>query len=149
MAQFDADSQFDANDLPKLLEPLWRKELDITLGSRFVYGSFRGPGSTPTHRSYGNHLASFYASLWARQSLSDVQAGIKAWTCDAWKRIGIKSNNYSYEAEIAVKGVLEGLRVADVPVKTYGRETGKTNVNVVWDGLRLLRDITLFGLKMK
>jgi glycosyltransferase involved in cell wall biosynthesis len=150
VAQFDADLQFDAADLPALFEPLWEGRLDVTLGSRYMKDSVRQRDSVPGFfRWFGNNFASLYASMWSRVRLTDVQAGVKAWTKRAWRVFDIKSDNYSYEAEIGVKAALRGLRVADVPVRTYARQGGATNVNVVWDGLRLLKDITLFGLRFK
>ena len=149
VAEFDADLQFDAMDLQKVLEPLVEDRLDVTLGSRFMRSSTRGPGSTPAFRSYGNYTASLYSSFWSGQRFTDVQAGIKAWTKHAWRVIDIESDNYSYEAEIAVKAAQRGLRVGDVPIRTYARRGGATKVNVVWDGLRLLKDITLFGSRLR
>lgn len=150
VAQFDADLQFDAEDLPALFEPLFDGRLDVTLGSRYMQDSVRQRNSIPgVFRTLGNSFASLYASMWSGARLTDVQAGVKAWTKRAWRIIDIKSDTYSYEAEIGVKAALRGLRVADVPVRTYARQGGTTNVNVVWDGLRLLKDITLFGIRAK
>jgi len=143
-AQIDADLQFLPEELPRLVDPILNQDADITLGSRFMPGSVREPGSTPLVRTLGNLTAGFYASLSCRHRITDPQAGIKAWTRAAIQQIGLKSDNYSYEAEIAVKGVFCGTRVLDIPVTTLKRFTGITNVNVLIDGLRLLWDITRF-----
>jgi hypothetical protein len=41
------------------------------------------------------------------------------------------------------------LRVVDVPITTDARQGGETCVNVVFDGVALLRDITRFRLGLK
>lgn len=143
-AQIDADLQFLPEELPRLVDPILNQGADITLGSRFMPGSVRGPGSTPLLRTLGNWTASFYASLACHHRITDPQAGMKAWSRAAIQQIGLKSDNYSYEAEIAVKGALCGMRVLDIPVTTLKRFTGISNVNVLIDGLRLLWDITRF-----
>jgi hypothetical protein len=48
-----------------------------------------------------------------------------------------------------VKALRAGMRVVDVPITTDARQGGETCVNVVYDGIALLRDITLFRLGWK
>lgn len=149
MAQIDADLQFLPEDLPRLIEPIESGRADVVLGSRFTHDSVRRPGSTPFFRTLGNKTASLYASLLFWHRMTDVQAGMKAWTRDAMRAIALKSDNYSYEVEIPVKALRRGLRVVDVPITTDARLGGETCVNVVFDGIALLRDITLFRLRLK
>jgi glycosyltransferase involved in cell wall biosynthesis len=149
MAQIDADLQFLPEELPQLVAPILEGRADVVLGSRFASDSVRRPGSTPLFRRLGNKFASAYASLLFGQRMTDVQAGMKAWTRMAAELIQFVSDNYSYEVEIPVKALQKGLRVVDVPITTDARQGGRTNVNVVFDGLALLRDITRFRLDRK
>lgn len=149
IAQIDADLQFLPEELPRLIEPLDANQADVVLGSRFAAQSVRRPGSTPFLRTLGNKMASGYASVLFRHRMTDVQAGMKAWTREAIQAIDLKSDNYSYEVEIPAKALLAGLRVVDVPITTDARQGGVTSVNVLFDGIALLRDITLFRLKWK
>jgi glycosyltransferase involved in cell wall biosynthesis len=144
MAQIDADLQFLPEELPRLIAPVREGRADVTLGSRFMRGSVRRPGSTPPLRTLGNKLASGYASLLFRHRMTDVQAGMKAWTRDAMKRIDFRSDDYGYEVEIPTRALAARLRVVDVPISTEARRGGETKVNVIVDGLPLLWDITRF-----
>jgi glycosyltransferase involved in cell wall biosynthesis len=149
MAQIDADLQFLPRELPRLVDPIRQGTADVTLGTRFARHSVRLRGSTPWLRTFGNKTASLYASILFWHRMTDVQAGMKAWSRDAIDKIDLKSDNYSYEVEIPVKALRRGLRVVDVPITTDARQGGETCVHVVWDGLSLLRDITLFRLGLK
>ena len=149
MAQIDADLQFLPEELPRLFAPILEGRADVVLGSRFARDSVRRPGSTPPLRTLGNQFASAYASVLFGHRMTDVQAGMKAWTRAAADAINFTSDNYSYEVEIPVKALRRGLRVVDVPITTDRRQGGRTNVNVVFDGLKLLRDITRFKLGQK
>ena len=149
MAQIDADLQFLPSDLPALVAPIEEGRADVTLGTRFAAGSIRRPGSTPVFRRWGNKCASFYASLLYWHRMTDVQAGMKAWTRQAAELIDFKSDNYSYEVEIPIKALRKRLRVVDVPITTDVRQGGETCVNVVFDGIALLRDISFFRLGLK
>lgn len=149
MAQIDADLQFLPEELPQLIQPIESGEADVTLGSRFARDSVRREGSTPWFRSLGNKTASGFASVLFGHRMTDVQAGMKAWTREAAQKINLQSDNYSYEVEIPIKALKAGLRVIDVPITTDARQGGTTNVNVVFDGIPLLMDITLFRLGLK
>lgn len=145
-AQIDADLQFLPEELPRVIEPLRRGEADVALGSRFLGRPTRWEGGTPALRTIGNKAISAYASLLVGQRLTDVQAGLKAWTAAAIHRIDLQSDNYSYEVEIAAKAVLRGLRVIDVPIATEARHAGRSKVRLLPAGLSLVRDIALFRL---
>jgi dolichol-phosphate mannosyltransferase len=146
VAQIDADLQFLPEELPRLLAPLEAGAADVVLGSRFLPASVRLPGSTPLLRTLGNHVASGLASWLAWHRMSDVLAGMKAWRRDAGSKIPLRCLHCSYDAEIAVKAVLNGLRVVDVPVTTDARKTGGSQIHLARDGLVILRDIVLFRL---
>ena len=144
LAQIDADLQFIPEELPALIDPILRDKVDVTLGSRFAKRSFRRPGSTPFFRTLGNKMASTYASLLFGHRMTDVQAGFKAWKKTAVRPADLRSDNYSYEVEIPIRALQNGLRVMDVAITTDARQGGETCVNVVTDGLKLLRDISWF-----
>lgn len=149
MTQVDADLQFMPEELPLLIEPIKEKKADVTLGTRFAKGSTRNPGSTPFFRTLGNKTASLYASILFCHRMTDVQAGMKAWTKEAIRPEDLKSDNYSYEVEIPIRALKKGLKVLDVPITTDARQGGETCVNVVTDGIALLIDITCFRIGIK
>lgn len=147
MAQLDADLQFLPADLPRVIEPLRRGEADVVLGSRFTRGSRRLPGGTPLLRTLGNRFMSGYASALSGRHMTDVLAGIKAWTREAIDRVDLRSNGYSYEVEIPMRAMRHGLRVVEVPVTTQARHGGESNVDVFRTGARMLFDIGRFRLE--
>jgi dolichol-phosphate hexosyltransferase len=147
MAQLDADLQFLPSDLPRLIEPLQLGAADVVLGSRFARGSRRLPGGTPLARTLGNRFMSGYASVLCAQRMTDVLAGIKAWTRTAIELIELRSDGYSYEVEIPMRAIRRGLRVVEVPVTTQARHGGESNVDVVRAGARMLLDICRFRLE--
>jgi len=149
MAQFDADLQFLPEELPHVLEPILSGRADVTLGSRFAKESSRLAGSCPFWRKMGNYFVSAYASLLFWNRMTDVTAGMKAWTRDAARLFNIQSDNFSYEVEIPAKALRKGLRVVDVPVTTDARKGGVTKANVVFDGIALLWDTSMYFLGLK
>ncbi len=142
-AQIDADLQFSPADLPALLAPLRDGRADVVLGSRFCRGSGRDTRAAGI-RTAGNHVVSAWVSLLHGRRLTDVLAGIKAWTADAAGRLDLRSDTYSYELEIPARALRLGLRVTEVPVQTRARELGDSKVSVVRVGLRALADALRF-----
>jgi len=147
MVEIDADLQFLPEEIPKLIEPILDGRADVCLGSRFARESTHHDHSLL--RSSGNMVTSLYASILYCHRMTDVLAGMSAWTRNTVESINLVSDNYSYEVEIPVKALRAGLRVADVPVTTVPREGGRSNVRVVRSGLAILRDITLFRLGLR
>ncbi len=124
MAQFDADLQFFAADLPALVQPLFDGECDVCLGSRFLPASDRAAYRPSLYRDVGNRLLAAYLSLLVGTKVTDVTAGMKAWTRAAIAGIAFRDDSYSYEAEIVLRAGLLGLRLKEVPVSYASRREG-------------------------
>ena len=124
MAQFDADLQFFATDLPALVQPLLDGECDVCLGSRFLPASNRAAYQPSLYRDLGNRLLATYLSLLVGTKVTDVTAGVKAWTREAIAGIAFRDDSYSYEAEIVLRAGLLGLRLREIPVSYASRHEG-------------------------
>lgn len=144
LAQIDGDLQFLPEELPRLLAPILDRRADVALGSRFMPGAARAPGSVPGARGAGNRALSAWASVVSGHRFSDLLAGMKAWRREVTRAFRWQSDGFSYEAELPIKAVRLGFRVVDVPVSTEERRAGESSVRVLRTGLRLARDIARF-----
>lgn len=124
MTQFDADMQFEPEDVPKLLEPIFNDRADLVLGSRFLPESDTSDYSFNFLRVVGNHVVNFWISLLCGCRITDVTAGSKAWTRDAITKINFQDRRFVYEVEIPVRAHLCGCRIAQVPVGYHNRQGG-------------------------
>ena len=142
MAQFDADLQFFASDLPALVEPVLKGECDLSLGSRFLPSSDRSAYRTSFFRDAGNRVLSGLVSVLIGCRVTDATAGIKAWTRDAIRRIDYRDDRYSYEAEIVTRAGGLGLRIQEVPVSYASRHKGSSqhanSLDVIKAGLVII-----------
>ncbi|MBN1270327.1 MAG: glycosyltransferase family 2 protein [Kiritimatiellae bacterium] len=126
MVQFDADLQFRADDLPRLVDPLREDRADLVVGSRFTAGAGRSDSSKVLVRDMGNAILSLYASALAGRRMTDVTSGMKAWTREAIERIDFRDDRYSYEVEILIRAARLGLRLLEIPVEYTGRAAGQS-----------------------
>lgn len=151
MAQFDADMQFFADDLPRLTAPVLNGECDLCLGSRFLGSSDRSAYQPSFFRDTGNKLLSIVISSLIKQKVTDVTAGIKAWTRGAVKQIDFRDEQYSYEAELVVRAGRLGLRIQEVPVQYASRVAGdsmhRSNVAVAKAGFVIIVKSILCALR--
>lgn len=142
-AQLDADLQFSPHDLPRLFQPLQAGEADVVLGSRFRRESGQDEEAS-VFRTLGNCAVSAYMSLLFGHRMTDVLAGIKAWTREAAAIIDLQTDGFSYELEIPAHAIRRGLRVTERPVATRARRAGESKVSEWKEGPRFIRDATRF-----
>lgn len=126
MAQFDADMQFLASDVPRILAPVVAGSCDLCLGSRFLSNSDRGAYQRMPARDLGNRIVSLFVSSLIGHRVTDVTAGVKAWTRSAITAIDFHDDAYSYEAEMVVRAGRLGLRIMEMPVSYASRLAGES-----------------------
>ncbi|MBU0628862.1 MAG: glycosyltransferase family 2 protein [Nanoarchaeota archaeon] len=117
----DADGQYLASEIPKLIAPIKNKRADLVLGSRFK-GRIE---SMPLIKKIGNRAFSKVISNITRTKISDGQTGFRAFTKEV-AAIEIKSN-HTYTQEQVIKAVLNKFRIVEVPVY-FAERKGKSRL---------------------
>lgn len=141
---FDADGQHDIADLPALVGPIARGEVDICLGSRFLaQGS-----NVPALRRVVLAGAVLFTRLTSRVKLTDAHNGYRAFSRRAAERIDLQLDRMAHASEIIDQVHASGLPYKEVPVRVryteYSRMKGQKSsaaLRVAFDYLigRLLR----------
>ena len=140
----DADQTYDFREIDRLIEPL-RHGYDYVLGSRFQ-GTIL-PGAMPwTHRYIGNPVLTFILNLLFGLKSSDAHSGLRAFTREAYLRMGLTSPGMEFASELVIKAAQVKLRVAEVPITYYPR-AGASKLNALRDGWRHLRFMVGYRLK--
>ncbi len=139
----DADQTYDFRELDRLIAPL-RQGYDYVLGSRFA-GTIM-PGAMPwTHRYIGNPVLTFILNLLFGLKSSDAHSGLRAFTREAYLRMGLTSPGMEFASELVIKAAQTRLRVAEVPITYYPR-AGASKLNALRDGWRHLRFMFAYRL---
>lgn len=134
----DGDGQDDPSDIPLLLEALG-EGVDLVVGSRFV-GRF-GPGAiTPINRA-GNIFLTRVVNALFGVWLTDTQAGFKALRRELCSKLELTAGRYDIEVDLLLGVLKRGGRVVEVPVRREARAHGKSHLNSVVDGSRILARI--------
>lgn len=121
----DGDYSDHADQLPALLAPILDGRADMVLGARIPEG--REPGAMTPQAVFGNWLATtLIRALWGRK-YRDL-GPFRAITIEAYRRLGMRDENYGWTVEMQIKALRRGLRVEEIPVK-YRRRIGKSKIS--------------------
>lgn len=148
----DADGQYLAEDIPKLIDEV-ASGYDLVLGSRF-----RGKIEyMPLIKRLGNIAFSRFISKIIKYKISDCQTGFRAFNCKVAENIEIISD-HTYTQEQIIKAVKMNFKIKEIPVYFARRISGKSRLMSnpfsyafkAWINLlRLYRDYTplkFFGM---
>jgi glycosyltransferase involved in cell wall biosynthesis len=112
----DADNQYAAQDIPRLLQPLLDGTADIVIGDRNIAGL--------EHMSWRKRQLQRLGSWVVRQvsgtSVPDTTSGFRAYTREAALRMTIVSE-FSYTLESIIQAGKKRMAIAHVPVATNPR----------------------------
>jgi glycosyltransferase involved in cell wall biosynthesis len=134
----DADVTYDPSEVPKLVNPILRGELDVVLGSRFRGNS--EPNAMRPLNKIGNIFLSLVFSIVFRTRISDSQCGMRAIRRTLLKGVRCSEQGMPYVTEQLIRLVEKGARIGEVPI-SYRRRVGETKL-VPWkDGSRILISI--------
>jgi glycosyltransferase involved in cell wall biosynthesis len=126
VVNMDGDGQFDANDIPKLLEPILDGIADFVTASRFK--DTRLVPAMPWIKKWGNRRMSGLISMLAGQKFYDVSCGFRAYSNETLLHLNLLGK-FTYTQETFLDLAFKGLKIVEVPLKVRGeREHGKSKV---------------------
>lgn len=111
----DADNQYNAADIPKLIAPILAKEADMVIGERPI-GQIEH--FSPVKKLL-QRLGSSVVRLASGTSIADAPSGFRAISRDVAMRINV-FNEYTYTLETIIQGGQRNMRVVSVPIRTNG-----------------------------
>ncbi|MDF1591469.1 MAG: glycosyltransferase family 2 protein [Desulfobacterales bacterium] len=131
----DGDNQHEPEDIAKLLEHF--PAYDMIVGARSM-----GSHASWT-RALGNKLYNWMASYVAKFSIKDLTSGFRAVKADIARNfLYLLPNTYSYPTTLTLGVLRNGGSVKYVPIKMLKRKTGKSNINLLRDGVRFFMIIS-------
>jgi len=109
----DADNQYNAQDIPKLVKPILEGKSDIVVGSRPIseiahFSSFK---------KILQKIGSWVVRLASNTDLPDATSGFRAISRDAAMELNL-FNDYTYTLEMIIQAGQKGMSLASVPIRT-------------------------------
>ncbi len=111
IVNLDADNQYRASDIPKLILPLINHEADITIGARPIEKIKSFSPLKKILQKTGSHVMRKISGA----NVLDAPSGFRAFTKEAAVKINI-FDNYTYTMETIIQAQNKGLVIKSVPV---------------------------------
>jgi hypothetical protein len=137
VAMGDADTTYDFESLPKLLEPVRNGSADICMGSR-LNGEIKD-GSMPTlHQYIGNPLLTAFLNTFYDAGVSDAHSGFRVFSRDALETLHLGTDGMEFASEMIMDAGAKELEIEEVPIVYHERE-GEETLDSFRDGWRHVR----------
>jgi glycosyltransferase involved in cell wall biosynthesis len=134
----DADDSYDWASLGDFVRKV-DEGYDLVMGNRFKGGI--EPGAMPAlHRYLGNPVLSTLARVMYRIPIADFHCGMRAFTREAFDRMGVRTTGMEFATEMIVNASHAGLRIAEIPTRLYPDKRDRApHLRSFRDGWRHLR----------
>lgn len=136
IVNIDADGQFNALDIPKLLQPIVESKADMVTCSRFK--DPRLLPKMPKIKIFGNKLFARVLNKFLRRNYYDTQCGFRAYSREAALNLTLFSK-FTYTQEVFIDLVKKGFHIKEVPCKVIGQRKGKS---------KIVKNVFSYGLKV-
>jgi glycosyltransferase involved in cell wall biosynthesis len=127
----DADNQYNAGDIDKLIKPILEREAEMVIGDR--------PISTIEHFSRTKRFLQYFGTsvvkIVSRTKINDAPSGFRAISRDVALRINV-FDNYTYTLESIIQAGLSDFRVISVPIRVNGETRPSRLVKSIRDYVR-------------
>lgn len=112
----DADNQYCAADIPKLIQPILLGQAEIVVGSRPIS---RIQHFSPVKKQL-QYLGSWVVRLASGTDIPDAPSGFRAMSRSAALQLNV-FNNYTYTLETIIQAGQKGIPIASVPIRVNGQ----------------------------
>ncbi len=108
----DADNQYNADDIKKLVKPILEKRADIVIGARPI----KDIKQFSRLKKFLQYFGSKIVKLLSSSAIDDAPSGFRAFSREAALSINV-FDNYTYTIETAVQSKTKGLHLISVPIR--------------------------------
>jgi len=138
VVMMDADGSMSPSEIPHYVHFL-ANGYDFVKGSRFISG---GSSLDITwFRRLGNWFLLTVFNTVYDAHLTDLCYGFCAFDRRYLEHLHLSATGFEIEAEMTVRAMQAGLRIAEVPSVELPRRTGASNLHAIRDGIRVLRTV--------
>nr|RNJ67638.1 MAG: glycosyltransferase family 2 protein [Leptolyngbya sp. IPPAS B-1204] len=109
----DADNQYCADDIPKLIQPILHGQADMVIGARPIWDTRHFSLTKKLLQNFG----SWMVRLASNTNVPDAPSGFRAFSRQAAMQLNV-FNSYTYTLETIIQAGQKGMAIASVPIRT-------------------------------
>jgi glycosyltransferase involved in cell wall biosynthesis len=140
----DSDGSHRPEELLRVLSPVLKGKVDLVIGSRYLN---QKNVAARKLNAFGVRIFNLLIQLLTGTAITDSQSGYRAMKRQVLVKQKLKSGGYEIESEMLVKTAKQGFRVAEVPISFEQRTYGRSGVDPMIDGSKILLSIVLAYVK--
>ena len=140
----DSDGSHMPEELSEVLRPILRDQADLVIGSRYMDHK---QVSARRLNAFGVRMFNYFIQLFTGVAITDSQSGYRAMTQEVLRSQKLYSGEYEIESEMLVKTAKKKFRISEVPISFEQRTYGRSGVDPLWDGSKILFWIILASTK--
>ena len=140
----DSDGSHMPEELSEILRPILRDQADLVIGSRYMNHK---RVSARRLNAFGVRMFNYFIQLFTGVAITDSQSGYRAMTQKVLRSQKLYSGEYEIESEMLVKTAKKKFRIAEVPISFEQRTYGRSGVDPLWDGSKILFWIIMASTK--
>jgi glycosyltransferase involved in cell wall biosynthesis len=133
----DADTTYDFEQIPRLLEPVANSDADMMMGSR-LEGEIKDGAMPPLHQHVGNPLLTKFLNAFYDAGVSDAHSGFRVFSKDAYDEMNLKTTGMEFASEMIMEAGARDLTIEETPIVYHERE-GEETLESFKDGWRHVR----------
>jgi glycosyltransferase involved in cell wall biosynthesis len=139
----DSDGSHRPEELQRVLMPVVEDRADLVIGSRYLN---QKNVAARKLNAFGVRIFNYLIQLFTGVIITDSQSGYRAMKREVLLKQKLKSGEYEIESEMLVKTAKQGFRVTEVPISFEQRTYGRSGVDPIMDGLKILLSIVLANM---
>lgn len=132
----DADLEYDPNEYPLVVEPIFNNEADVVYGSRFINGSRYE--NARWQNICANRFLSWLSNCFTGLHLTDMETCYKAFRREIIQSLELKEERFGFEPEVTSKIARTKCRIKEVPISYYPRSFEEGKKIGFKDGIRAI-----------
>jgi glycosyltransferase involved in cell wall biosynthesis len=140
----DSDGSHWPEELHEVLAPVLGGQSDMVIGSRYL--NHKKVEARKLNK-FGVRIFNYLIELFTGVAITDSQSGYRAMKRGVLSKQKLKSGEYEIESEMLVKTAKAGFRISEVPITFEQRTYGRSGVDPMVDGSKIMFSIIMAYLK--
>ncbi|WP_455449629.1 glycosyltransferase family 2 protein [Natrinema thermotolerans] len=133
----DADTTYDFEAIPRLLDELKERDADMVMGSR-LEGEIKDGAMPALHQYVGNPLLTKFLNVFYGAGVSDAHSGFRIIRRECLDDLELQTTGMEFASEMIMEAGAQDKSIAEVPI-TYHEREGDATLESFKDGWRHVR----------
>jgi glycosyltransferase involved in cell wall biosynthesis len=139
MVIFDADLEYDPEDISRLLQPVIHEDAQVVFGAR----RFGSSTALSFWFVLGNKVTTFAANALFDTWISDLHTCLKLMPLPLFRQLPLRQNGFGLDTELTAELLGRGIRPYELPI-SYKARSHAEGKKITWkDGVESLAVLTL------